>query len=344
MNKSASAHNLPGRRVAGLATPQAEPMDIPPSLAAHVGTKYGLFTAAQALEAGIDHDEIRRYLGRGDWLRVRRGIYCEVATMPADPMAAHILHVRAAMLRLKPPVAVSHLSAAAFDGIDLLDPDFSILQVTRPNIGSSRTDAGIHHHAASLRAKDVKRASGLVLTTASRTVIDLAREATFEQGVVAAEHALNQGLVTPEGLLEVHTFCLDWPGSRNAGRVIQFASEKSESPGESLARVAFEAVGLPAPEQQVKFYDRRGQIGVVDFFWDEQATVGEFDGRLKYAGQPNADVLYAEKRREDRLRALGLEVVRFGYHEVRGGRAELRRAVLDAFARSAARRGFKKLG
>ena len=78
---------------------------------------------------------------------------------------------------------------------------------------------------------------------------------------------------------------------------------------------------MPVPEQQVKFYDRKRQIGIVDFFWDEQATVGEFDGRLKYTGQPNADALYEEKRREDRLRALGLEVVRFGYHGVRGGRA-----------------------
>ncbi len=41
---------------------------------------------------------------------------------------------------------------------------------------------------------------------------------------------------------------------------------------------------------------------------------------------------------------LGLEVVRFGYHEVRGGRGELRRAVVDAFARSAAKQGFRKLG
>ena len=264
--------------------------------------------------------------------------------MPSDPKAAHILRTRAAMLRLKPPVAVSHLSAAVLYGIDLLDPDLSMLHVTRPNLGSSRTDAGIHHHNASLPAVHVKLASGLFVTTESRTIVDLTREATFEQGVVAAEYALNQGLVTHPGLLEVHRFSLDWHGSRNAGRVIQFASEKSESPGESLARVAFQAVGLPSPEQQVKVYDRNGLIGVVDFLWDEQATVGEFDGRLKYSGQPNANVLYAEKRREDRLRALGLEVVRFGYHDVRGGRAELHRAVLAAFSRSAARRNVRRLG
>jgi hypothetical protein len=323
---------------------QAALMDIPPSLAAHAGNQYGLFTATQALAAGFDHEEIRRWVGRGGWLRVRRGIYCEAPMMPSEPMAAHVFQVRAAMLRLKPPVAVSHLSAAALDRIDLLDPDFSILHATRPNIGSSRTAAGIHHHNATLPAEHVRRTSGLVLTTASRTIVDLAREATFEQGLVAAEYALNKGLVTREGLLAVHFFCCDWPGSRNAGRVIQFASEKSESPGETLARLAFDAVGLPAPQQQVKIYDRMGQIGAVDFLWEEQATVGEFDGRLKYTGQPNADVLYAEKRREDRLRALGLEVVRFGYHTVRGARAELRRAVLDAFARAASRQGFRKHG
>jgi hypothetical protein len=319
-------------------------VDIPPSLAAHAGNQYGLFTAAQALGAGLDHEEIRRWLGRGDGFRVRRGIYCEASLVPSEPVAAHVLRVRAAMLRLKPPVAVSHLSSAAVYGTDLLDPDFSMLHVTRPNLGSSRTDAGIHHHNASLRAGDVKRWSGLVITTESRTIVDLARESTFEQGVVAAEHALNQGLVTRAELLEVHTSCLDWHGSRNAGRVIQFASEKSESPGESLARVAFEAVGLPGPKQQVKVYDRKGLIGVVDFLWDEQATIGEFDGRLKYTGQSNADVLYAEKRREDRLRGLGFEVVRFGYHEVRGGRAELHRAVLDAFARSATRSSLRSPG
>lgn len=320
-------------------------MDVPPSLAAQVGNQYGLFTAAQALEAGFNHEEIRRRLGGGEWSRVRRGIYCEASNLRSEPMAAHIFRVRAAMMRLNPPVAVSHLSAAAVNGIDLLDPDFSMIHVTRPNIGSSRTDAGIHHHNASLPAHHMKREFGLVITTASRTVVDLARETRFEQGVVAADYALHKGLVTRAGLLEVHTSCIDWPGSRNAGRVIQFASEKSESPGESLARVSFEAVGLPAPpRQQVKVYDRQGLIGVVDFLWDEQSTIGEFDGRLKYTGQPNANVLYEEKRREDRLRALGFEVVRFGYHGVRGGRAELHRAVLDAFARSEARRGFRKLG
>jgi len=52
----------------------------------------------------------------------------------------------------------------------------------------------------------------------------------------------------------------------------------------------------------------------VDFYWDEQKTVGEFDGKIKYGrllkpGQRIEDVVFAEKLREDAVRDLGLQVV-----------------------------------
>jgi hypothetical protein len=51
-------------------------------------------------------------------------------------------------------------------------------------------------------------------------------------------------------------------------------------------------------------------IGFADFAWP--GVVGECDGRLKYADR---DVLWAEKRREDRIRALGLRVIRWGWDD-----------------------------
>jgi hypothetical protein len=315
-----------------------------PALAADARHQHGLFTTAQALAAGYDPKEIRRELNRGEWVRIRRGIYIEAAATSAEPALAHVIAARAVLLRLRPPVAVSHLSAAAVYGFDLLEPDFRLVHVTRPNLASSRTDAGVHHHNAVLLAPEVKRVSGLIVTSQARTLVDLAREATFEEALVAVESALNRRHVSRDQLLAAHEFGRDWPGSRNAGRVIEFASAKSESPGETIARAAFGAFGLPMPEQQVDIYDSRGLIGRVDYLWDEQSTVGELDGRIKYIGQANADVLYAEKLREDRLRALGLEVVRFGYADARRQRPELHRAVLDAFARSAARDNYRKLG
>jgi hypothetical protein len=51
-------------------------------------------------------------------------------------------------------------------------------------------------------------------------------------------------------------------------------------------------------------------------------TLGEFDGRWKYAVPPGTDaeaaarVVWAEKRREDRLRAAGYSVVRWAWEDL----------------------------
>jgi hypothetical protein len=61
-----------------------------------------------------------------------------------------------------------------------------------------------------------------------------------------------------------------------------------------------------------------GWIGTVDFGWPEKRTIGEFDGKEKYGrllrpGRSPADAVYAEKLREDALRAEGLSMVRWGW-------------------------------
>ncbi len=74
--------------------------------------------------------------------------------------------------------------------------------------------------------------------------------------------------------------------------------------------------GIRPPRRQVPFHDEDGFIGRVDFWWQDAHVVGEFDGKVKY-GRNNPsqrspeDVLWAEKRREDRLRATGASVVRW---------------------------------
>lgn len=56
--------------------------------------------------------------------------------------------------------------------------------------------------------------------------------------------------------------------------------------------------------------DAEGFIGRTDFFWPELGVIGEFDGDAKYldenllGGQSTQEAVLAEKKREDRLRAL----------------------------------------
>jgi hypothetical protein len=79
-------------------------------------------------------------------------------------------------------------------------------------------------------------------------------------------------------------------------------------------------------------------VARVDFYWEEQQTVGEFDGKIKYGrllkpGQRIEDVIFDEKVREDAVRDLGLQVVRWLWSDLYR-RGVLRERVLRAFARA----------
>ena len=80
-------------------------------------------------------------------------------------------------------------------------------------------------------------------------------------------------------------------------------------------------------------------VARVDFGWEEQRTVGEFDGKAKYGellkpGQTSRDAMLAEKRREDLLRDLGWQVVRWTWADLYHP-GVIRNRVLRAFARTA---------
>ena len=81
--------------------------------------------------------------------------------------------------------------------------------------------------------------------------------------------------------------------------------------------------GFPVPTLQKPFHDDRGLIGYPDFGWEEIKLLGEFDGYEKYSsqqylkGKTPSEVVVAEKNRENRLRALGYNVVRWVWDDLR---------------------------
>lgn len=67
---------------------------------------------------------------------------------------------------------------------------------------------------------------------------------------------------------------------------------------------------------QLPVLDGRRLVGRVDFAWPEHRTIAELDGRVKYGrllgpGDDPGEVVFREKLREDLLRDLGWEVVRW---------------------------------
>ncbi len=176
--------------------------------------------------------------------------------------------------------------------------------------GGGRSSSQLCWHGSERSVEAVER-DGVLVTPVARTVIDVARTCSFAAGVSAADHALRLSLLSRDELLLEVTSLGSARGSRRAAAVAEFADGRSESVGESLSRARMYELGLEAPELQVAVADSAGLVGRVDFWWDAARLVGEFDGRQKYrvAGIDDRraieERLWAEKVREDRLRAYG---------------------------------------
>ena len=170
--------------------------------------------------------------------------------------------------------------------------------------------------------------------------MDLARSLPFAQAVTAGDAAIASGL-TPDDLASAMHRSQRRPGVAAARRAAALLDGRSESPGESTSRVVLAELGLPVPQLQYEARDARGRlVGWADFDWEEHRTLGEFDGKIKYGrlvkvGETAQDVVYQEKRREDALRDLGWQVVRWGWSDLRAGDA-LAERLRRAFRRGAA--------
>lgn len=286
------------------------------------------------LAAGFSDDEMRRLVRTGRLTPVRRGAYVQ-GGLPDGVLERHALHIAAAMRELAGDAVVSHVSAAVLHGLRIWGVPLERVHVTRRRAGGGRRGALVHVHVASLDPAEITTVAGLPVTSLARTAADLARMLPFEQAVVVVDSAMfykRPDRVERGDLVDVLDAVPRRPGTRSARRVIDFSNGRSESVGESRSRLVIAAAGLPMPVLQ---WEVRGSatwalVGRVDFGWPELRTVGEFDGLVKYGrtlhpGQDVAEVLVAEKVREDALRDEDLGVVRWIWPDLANFGATARR-------------------
>lgn len=288
-----------------------------------------------ALRYGFDWRALSQMVGLGAFNRLRRGSY-QIGGPLLRSEDQHRLLVKAAARRFRGTgsLAVSHNSAAVLWGLPTWGVDLSRVHVTRPARSGCSSSTEVVPHRSTLTDDELTEIDGISVTTLARTVLDIARYHGFERGVVAADAALGMGLDRDELTAVVGRAA----GRRSAGaanRVIDFADGRSESVGESRSRVALAVLGLPDPELQHSVFDAVGDLlARVDFWWEQFGVVGEFDGMTKYGleGDPG-EVLAREKEREDRLRELGLLIVRWTWSDLREPEKIVAR-ILRAIARA----------
>lgn len=302
-------------------------------VAALFAAQDGVAGWCQISRLGVSADDVSRWVRTGEVVRVRRGAYAVADVWDAaDRDERYRLTVRGVVLSRGSVESAGRHSALALRRLPLWDVDWRLV-VLSGDVEETTTRSGVR--VAPLRGLSAPDdVEGLPCDALPDSLVTTASFGVTA-AVVAADAALHRGLCTLEDIAEAADRLT--PGLRGRRRVrtmLVGLDPAAESPGESITRLLLTALGLPV-RSQVEVRDPTGWlVGRVDFLVAGRVVV-EFDGALKYGGADGREALVAEKRREDRLRALGYAVVRVTWDDLK--RPELVRAqVLAALARAAA--------
>ena len=299
---------MPGR--AALASDTSR---VHPQLSAVAAGRLGVFTSQEALRVGYRVEDIRTELRTRRWVRLRKGVYIGGERLaPADPRERHLIDCVAVLLSLGRGPVLSHASAARLHALVLPRRYSSEVRVTVAD--QWRRGRGYRVAQAAMTADETEPWLEFAAMSVPRTLVDCAREWSLTDGVVAIDAALNEKKTTRAELLRAVLGGTHRVGIAQAARALDLSDGRAESPLETRGRLAMLAAGLPRPELQVEIHDAAGLVGRVDAWYEDAAVAIEFDGQVKYTDPQYAsspgEVLWKEKRREDRMRAVGIRVVR----------------------------------
>lgn len=280
----------------------------------------GIILTRELAALGMD-SQLRSWIARGEVRRIGSGAYVRADALHAlGKDDRYRLLVRATAL-LFPDTQFSHDSAAALWRLPSLGRWPQICHAVGVRETGGRSNSRILRHGTGV---DLSPAviDDVTVTCLPRTLADVASQRSFARAIVMLDRGFGTSDDGAPGPTKeaVREQLMDLRSHARAERAIDFADGAAGSPGESLSRAQFRALGLPAPRLQVPFYDSDGHIGDTDFYWEEIGLAGEFDGNVKYGDARRFDrhlsaeeVVLAEKRREDRLRRVVKGVVRWGW-------------------------------
>ena len=274
-----------------------------------------------------DHDAalgLRRGAAAGVLRRVHRGVYVEEETWSRlDARGRHVIRVRAVTAGLSAECVVSHRSASVLHDMPRVRLEVPArVDVIAPRRTTTKTSAHLLRRPGRLDPSDQVVVQGMPVTTAARTVIDLARCAPFADAVLCLDAFLRRELL-PEGhrdgaavdealadqkrALMAAAEARSTRGSLRAARAIDFASPWAENGGESLMRIALHELGAGPVELQRSFSSGGVFVGRCDSFLTDWDVAVELDGLVKYhdpvmlAGRTAAVVVRDQNRRDRRL-------------------------------------------
>lgn len=287
--------------------------------------RHGVFRRSDLIGLGVDPECIRGFLRRGWWTKLHHGVYIDTkvlaaATEPTQRMriiaSAGILALPGAAYAFGPTAGELHSLVVDRDllaTVSLVRPLHSEQRSLRRRVTTPSALDGITVHRHAVLPQDLTIVDGIPSVDRVTAAITTAAVSHPMWAVATLDSLVWRD---PDLLQELPRLVEQWRGIRGLGTVreaVTLTRVGAQTPLESISRLRLVAEGLPEPQLQVAFHDESGLIGYVDLLWENLGVIGEADGLGKY--QTREDLI-AEKRREDRLRALGWIVVRWTWDEI----------------------------
>jgi very-short-patch-repair endonuclease len=302
-------------------------MGIDQDLAKRALEQRSLVTAADVAKAGGNRSHIRRRVQSGRWQRVLPGVYL-IAGAPIDWTTRQL----AAVLSAGPGAAASHLAAARLWEI----PGFATagIELSVPRHRSRRRKGQRIHESSDLDRCTIEERSGVPVTDASRTILDLARYVGPIRLHRSIEALRRREDLTWSSLIETlaQHARQGRHGVRRLRSVILAHAHREEITDTDMELLVLSLIregGLPEPTLHHRVLDGDRFVAEVDLAYPEHRIAIECDGSIHLV----EEVRDRDLTRQNDLILAGWTVLRFSYERLRtrpeAVLAEIR-AALDA--------------
>jgi hypothetical protein len=295
------------------------------------------FTTESALRTGLTYDQLHRLVARDLLRHPVRGVY--VATQVPDSIP-----LRCACLRLVVPedAIVVDQHAGWLHGAEMvlapgehlhLRPTSMFLPSGRGRLRNKLSSSGERN----LLPEDIMELGGVRISTPIRTAWDLGRRRSTERSLAALDQMLRLRVFSKEHLVAgVDRFRgMRWVTTLRV--MAPLADPRAESPPESVLRLRWIEVRLPAPEPQLEVWDAGELLAWLDLANERLRFAAEYDG-IEWHSSP-------QQRDHDRGRRTAVErradwlIQPFVKENLFGPKQNAERLLLEGAARARRRFG-----
>jgi predicted transcriptional regulator of viral defense system len=276
---------------------------------------HGIFSQRHLTELGVSRHVRKHRIASGRWAVVHENVY-RLVGMPLTWRG----RVLAACWAGGPTAVASYSTAAEL--WEIPGRSTAPIEITCPRWRRTQQQGLLVHESGALKPVDWSLVDGIPVTTAARTIFDLARRPGHRTIDLAIGTALRREVTTVSEL----TATLDRLARRGRAGTLKFreALERhtsddalTESEAEHALLRLFANHGLPQPVPQYEIRDRDGRlVARADFAYPDLKIAIEYDSYAHHVGK---EALVRDSGRRNAVVALGWLPITATANDLRSG-------------------------